>query len=247
LIFLTDDMHRLVLGQPLNPTGSSGGMAGSPASAKSREDVAHIAATRGCFDAFSRPENLVQVAQELRDGPVACLRAGSEHYDERSGVDTRIQCLSDWALGSVDETMDSCLVHNDCLAPGIDGGSLSFSSVQACAASACSHLVPTAMNQRAALAVCIDACPINTAAEPDFLCAAQCLALHTPFSQMGTAILQCSSAPREDLAQGQMEPEGDVTFDRLLHWISCVAGSAKFQPPSKIWELVADSARCLGN
>ena len=245
LIFLTDDMHRLVLGQPLSTT-DSGKLAGSRASAKGREAFAHAAATRGCFDAFSRPENLAQVAQELRDGPVACLRPGSVHYDESSGTDTRIECLSTWALGSIDETMDSCLVHNDCLAPGIDGGSLSFSGVQACATSACSHLMPTTMKQRAALAVCIDACSINTAAEPEFLCAAQCLALHTPFSQMGTAILQCS-APHGDLPQQQAEAEADVTFDRLLQRVSCAAGLAKFQPPSKFWELVADSVRCLSS
>lgn len=232
LIFLTDDMHRLVLGKPLNMAGND-----DVAHAQARESFVHGAATRGCFDAFSQPENLADVAQELRAGPVACLKAGSEYYDESKGIDTRIRCLSTWALGSADDTMDSCLVHNDCLAPGTGGSRLSFSSVQACAATACSHLIPAETIRRLALAACIDACPISTATEPEFLCAAQCLAQHTPFSKIGTALLQCG-APGVDA-------EEDVTLDWLVQRVSCVADSAKFQPKPKFWELLADSARCL--
>jgi hypothetical protein len=58
------------------------------------------------------------------------------------------------------ETMDGCLVHNDCLAmtangSGGGGGSggiiLSFASVQACAAASCSHHIPGLRRKRFAM------------------------------------------------------------------------------------------------
>jgi hypothetical protein len=53
LIWLTDDMHRLVLGQPpLNDSGSRD---------SSGDGFVHGAMARGCFDAFAEAENLVAV------------------------------------------------------------------------------------------------------------------------------------------------------------------------------------------
>ena len=53
LIWLTDDMHRLVLGQPpLNDSGSRD---------SSGDGFVHGAMARGCFDAFAEAENLAAV------------------------------------------------------------------------------------------------------------------------------------------------------------------------------------------
>ena len=59
-------------------------------------------------------------------------------------------------------------------------------------------LLPDDTTRRATLAACIAACPRGAAAasnseeEPEFICAAQCLAQQTPFSPTGAALLQCA-------------------------------------------------------
>ena len=103
LIFLTDDIHTLIVGKPLNTSTEL------DAAASGREGFVQ-ATEAGCFEVFGEDGRIASVVAEAA-GAVACLEAG-EHYDEEKGIDTRLTCLSRWALGTEEQTMDRSVEHS---------------------------------------------------------------------------------------------------------------------------------------
>ena len=132
----------------------------------------------------------------------------------------------------------SCLLHNNCLAALATGAavsesdrpSLSFAAVQHCAENACSAHLP--MAARFSVAACVAACPLSAAEAPEFVCAAECLAQHTTFSALGSAVVKCAARKTE---------EGNA-FDTFAGVSRCIG--EELAPRSAFWEAVERSARC---
>ena len=227
LIFLTDDMHSLILGKPLNTSSEL------DATASGREGFVNATAA-GCFGVFAEDGHTTDVLAEVQ-GAVECLEAG-KNYDELSGVDKRLTCLSRWSLGTEEQTMDSCLLHSNCLEADTgavsesDRPSLSFAAVQHCIENACSAHLPLAA--RFSVAACVATCPLSAAEAPEFACAAECLAQSTTFSATGAAVVHCAAR----------KPKGGNAFQTFVGVAQCVG--EQLAPASAFWEAVERSARC---
>ena len=242
LVFVADDIHTLVLNRPLNA-------ATEPDLAMSGREGFVRASHHGCFDAFLEKGRFAGMLKEV-EGAIQCMQAGSKHYNERTGVDTRLSCLSHWALGETTETMDSCLLHNNCLAlVDAEAGALShsdlelaselsFSRVQACVVESCATHVP--YTSQLSLASCIGACPLSletgTLREPEFACAAQCLAQHSKFSNLGAAMVHCAAQKPPPWSTG------NSTFDGFVSTAACMG--EQLAPVSGFWAAIAHAAVC---
>ena len=204
------------------------------------------AVSRGCFSDFLAAGRFPAMLQEV-EGALQCFDAGSAHYDEARGVDTRLSCLSHWAFGETVETMDSCLLHHNCLAlVAADGVSparptaqypeLSFERAKACVLDSCAAHLPSA--HRLPLAACVAACPLSalSAGERDFACAAKCLAQHSRFSAAGTAMVHCASQQPPPWATGH------TTFDGFMATAACLGG--QLAPVSTFWAALEQAALC---
>jgi hypothetical protein len=263
LIFVADDMHNLVLNRPLNTS-----MVGRPSHRSSRppaqlppcrisvfanllisgepqetrgasKRAAFVrAAKRGCFAPFL-DGRFTAMLQEV-EGAVRCMEAGGLHYNEATNTDTRLSCLARWAFGEPRDTMDSCLLHNNCLAlanPASPSLELSFDRVKECALKTCAaHL---SYGRRPGLGGCVASCtPVSSSAtqQPEFMCAARCLAQHTKFSALGAAIVHCT-------AGAQLWSGGNATFAAAMATTSCIAG--RLAPLSEFWSTVGGAMKCM--
>ena len=225
LIFLTDDIHSVILGRNLSSDveleaamlidGNGNGDSSSlwPAI----EAMARAADNDGCLD------DVAQDFGEIMDEAAPLLACITQ---EDKG--NKVQCAARVLFGDAHDTMDGCLLENDCLiaeessSSSSSGFAFSVGATAACAAKHCLHHVQSPVS----LLGCTTGCAFGSSSSSSSsstssaVCAAQCLRKYSSMSPLTMAAVDCLP---NDLSVLRIDDGASLNSEAIVEFVRCVA------------------------